>query len=686
MSDYVSGVGPLFGPDFVVVTVNDETGKKFDVQVYPDAHNPELRRAGLPTQYYFQPAQVFLARKHDTPDDYDFQMTLFKGLMSEETNITPAELAGASTEIGGGFCTFSTTFGIPDSVIEGVTEKLKKRDHAVPADRVAPFFNFQAADPEPVVGMVPITNSAVVCAVPDPETVGGLLKMTAQYSGKGSIEQKGLCTFLVSCNLFAGGAIASALKAGASPPFTVTNTLTEAFYINGVTIEVDVDVDKVYDSFKASISTGSIFGIDSISADEAYSSCVTSGGITTHITENGAVLDDNTKKWVMDHVDEMKKTAMDLVKQEIFDWDPAKLDTQDPAAGRSWFSQVFGGSAVSLKQTHEHKGVHFHQELILDETIAVSNAVSGDLNDLLPAVRAHLDKYLFVIDVGEFFKKVQVAGVCQVNFAEKLPDGTVLNDPLRSVQIEAGYPDFSNPVQSGKPNLEMLDEGQHYIQGQTIPKGPVQPAIWTVDNAKDIVNISFLRLDDPIAGWPSDQVKLRRKLIFDGQDPRVNLSRAITPNDPAVAEFEQLTTDHGPIVTGSEVGYVFVRFVVNGGNMPPNVLVTVTPTIGPDTYGPIVITGTNQKNALWEVYSDKYAQVEEFTYTVKVEVDGPGFFDPPVVFSGIAPTKVPVRQGLIKYIPLMSVDMPPVPADKLATVNDYVSKALSAAATPPAHV
>ena len=219
MADFVSGVGPLFGPDFVVVTVNDETGKKFDVQVYPDAHNPELRAAGLPTQYYFQPAQVFLARKHDTPDDYDFQMTLFKGLGSEETNITPAELEGASTEVGGGFCTFSTTFGIPDSVIEGVVQKLKNREHPAPVGRLAGFFNYQHNDPDPAVGMVPITNSAVVCAIPDQNVVGNFMKMSAQYSGKGSIEQHGICTFLVSCNLFAAGAIASALKAHASPPF-----------------------------------------------------------------------------------------------------------------------------------------------------------------------------------------------------------------------------------------------------------------------------------------------------------------------------------------------------------------------------------------------------------------------------------------------------------------------------------
>src|SRR5262249_4888199 len=159
-----------------------ETGTRFDVQVYPDAHNPELRQAGLPTQYYFQPAQVFLARKHDSPQDFDFEMTLFKGLGSEETNITPEELAGASTEMGGGFCTFSTTFAIPPSVIDGVIAKLKRRDHPVPISRLGPFFNHQEGDPDPGLGIVPITNSTVVCAVQDPNVTGGKIVMTAQYS------------------------------------------------------------------------------------------------------------------------------------------------------------------------------------------------------------------------------------------------------------------------------------------------------------------------------------------------------------------------------------------------------------------------------------------------------------------------------------------------------------------------
>ncbi|MFI6166191.1 hypothetical protein ACIBCN_05325 [Nocardia sp. NPDC051052] len=674
MADFVSGVGPLFGPDFVVVTVNDETGKRYDVQVYPDAHNPELRQAGQPTQYYFQPSRVYLARKHDTPDEYDFQMTLFKGLLDEESSVTPEELRDAVTEIGGGFCTFSTTFAIPDSVIEGVLQKLKQHEHGMPGPRLAQYFNFQANDPAPVLGIVPITDSAVVCAVPDPAAVGHLLNMTAQYSGKGSIEQHGISTFLISCNLVAAGAIASALKAGTSPPFTVANTLQEAFYINGVTVVVNIDVDKVYDSFSAAVSSGSFFGITDLEAEYAYSSCVTSGGVTTHITQNGAILDEQTKKWVTENVDMMKKTAMDLVKQEIFDWDPSKTDSK-AAANRGWFSQVFGGTSVSLKSTHERRAIHFNQTLILDETIAVSQTVSGDLNDLLPAVRADLNKYLFIIDIGEFFKKIQVAAACQVDFNAP----SELRDPLRAVQLEVGYPDYSRPVEDGQPNLRMLGQGQHYIPGQLAPSGPVRPAIWTDANEADYVNVSFLRLDNPVPGWPTDQVKLRRKLVFDGRDPRVSLSSAMAPHDPAIAEIEELTTSHSQILTAAAVGYIFVRFYLHPAKLPPNITVSITPTIGADTYPPISVHQGNQTDALWEVFTDKYDAESEFSYTMKVVVDGVDFLDETIIYSTATPVKVPLPLGRIKYVPLLDAPLPAAPPDKVATIRDYVNRAVASA-------
>ena len=400
---------------------------------------------------------------------------------------------------------------------------------------------------------------------------------------------------------------------------------------------------------------------------------MTSGAITTDISINNAVLDDATKKWVTDNVDAMKKAAMDLVKTEIFDWDPSKTDSK-ASTSRGWWSEVFGGSSVSLKSDHQRHSVNYSQTLVLNETISVSQTVGGDLNDLVPAVRANLDKYLAVIDIGEYFKKVQVAGFCAVDFTERV-DGNILTMPLKAVQIEVGYPAFSASTEGGQPNLSMLAQGSHYVLGQTAPKGPTQPAIWTADNAKDFVNISFLRLDNPLPGWPADQVKVRRKLIFDIQDPRVNLSAAATPHDPAVVELEELTTDHSPSVSIGMVGSIFVRFAIGQTLLPPNLTATITPTIGGDTYAPISVTRDNVKNVLWEVYSDKYIDIDEFTYTISVEVDPPSFGDDPISYGAATPVTVPLPKGHVKHIVALSTPLPSIPADKKAQVVDWCAQA-----------
>jgi hypothetical protein len=684
MSNFIGGVGPLFGPDFVVVTVDDETGVQFDLEVYPDANNALLKDAGLPTQYYFQPQRVYLAKKQDSPQDFDFGMTIFKGLATAETTLglQPGMTVDGAAAIGGGFCSFSTTFGIPDSVIAAAIEKLKAADHPAPSPRLADLFNYGSGDVEPRLGIVPITDDAVTIAVPDLVKAADGTKVpmfiSAQTTGKGSIEAHGFNSFLVTCNQFAGGAIAGSLEAGMSP-FVVTNTLTEAFYVNGVTAVVKVDVDKVYDSFSLGLSTGGFLGINTFAANMAYSNCQTSGAITTEITENGNVLDPKVKDWIDQKVDEMRKTALDLVKEEIFDWDPSKADTQAQQTDRGWFSSVFGGSSVSLKSTYEKKGVHLDQTLVLNETITVTQAVSGDLNDLLPAVKANPEKYLAIVDINSDFQIIEVSGVSAINFGETLSDGTVIKDPIVSAQLSIGYPDLDAPLDaSGKPNLRILGDGFHYTLAARDPQGQVSPAIWHKDNPGDLIKFEILRLDKDIAGWPTDQVMIQQRLVYDGDDPRVNISPAAAApgGGGLVVELTQQTLDHTPQLTAAMVGYVYVKFKLDTDLPKSNVSVTITPTIGGDTYPPIVITRANQSNALWEVFSDKYFATTEFSYTVAVAVSGE-FPDPSVDYAASAPVTVSIPAGRIKYLNPLIVPMPAPPADKLATVRSLITNAPS---------
>lgn len=670
MVDFLTAAGPIFGPDFVLVTVNDETGMQYSLQVYPDANNEDLRAAGRPMQYYWQPSRVYLAKKQNSPTDYDFGLTVFKGLMTSETTIgiTDEMTTDGTVEMGGGFCSFATTFAVPDSVIANALKVLKAGSHPAPAPWLSHLFGAVADGPDPLLGIMPILEDNVTIEVPDLVAASSGSKapmfIEAQGAGKGSIEAHGINAFLVTCNQFAAGAISGSLENGKSP-FTVHCNLKEQVYIHGCQITVVLDVDKCYEQCSAAVSAGGFLGIGEASLQAAYSNMVTSGGITTEMQMDTANLTPELEDWIKKNVDDMKTTAYNALKSEIFDWKPRE---DSPAtAERGLFSSIFGGASVSMKASYQRHAVKLTQTLKLDTTISVSQTVSGDLNDLLPAVLAHKDTYISVIDIGDAFKKIQVAATSAVNFAEVV-GGVDLKDPIESVSLEVSYPDYTSPLgPDQKPNLSTQAQGFHYVIGAKDPGASVQLATWTKDNPNDVVNLSFLKLDKDLEQWPADQVKLHKVIVFDGNDPRVELA-----NGTSQLVIEQVGTDHAPKLSADEAGYVFVRLMLDRHIPTENIVLTFTATIGART-DTLTITNTNQKDVIWEIFSDKYAEVTDFSYTLQVDVSGPGFTDDPVSWQTEGPITVPLPTGRLKYINPLKISLPPTPPGKAEVINSYVN-------------
>jgi hypothetical protein len=664
-ADFLSGAGPLWGPDFVVITVT-EAGSEYKLQVFPDANNPQLRAAGLPAQYYFQPSSVYLAKRVDDPADFDFGMTLFKGLLTSDRDVG----VSSDVELGGGWCTFSTTFSIPEGVLAQALQKLQSGEHEAPNERLAPYFKRGSDDPAPKIGIIGISEDEVTINVPNLAVASAKqMWIEAVGTGKGSIEASGINSFLVTCNELAAGAIAGSLKAGGAPPFRIACNLKEQFYIDAVEVTVKIDVDKVYDAVSVALSAGGFLGIGSATLNAAYANMETNGGIVTDMKMNSGILTEEQKKWIQSNVEEMRKRAFELVKKEIFEWDPSKGETTAKAE-RGLASSIFGGASVSLKANYQRRSLKFEETFKLEETIAVNNVVSGDLTELMPAVKADPEKYLAIVDIGQFFEKVQVAATCAVSFNTKLPDGTDISDPIASVQLVPSYPDFNQPVNpDGTPNL-VAAEGFVYTIGQTQqPTGAATPIIWTAANAAQSFNAAWLRLGKDAPGWHAAKVRLTQTLVYNGDDPRVSLkSGGVTWSSQQDTE-----TEHAPILTASAVGYVFVHFVLDRVLPKENITLTVTLTIGERT-DTLTITQANQQNILWEIFSDKFFDASAFTYSIQVEVAGPEFTENPVSWQHEAPISVPVPVGRIKYLNPFKLALPPCPAADVATVNEYIAK------------
>src|SRR6266481_5512814 len=150
----VQPLGALFGPNYLTIQINDQAGVTHTLEIFPDAANPALRANGLPMQFYYMPQELYLAKKEDSPKDFDFSVTLFKGLMTTEDTLGLGGIptTGGEVDAGGAFVTFSMTMAVPDSVLAQALAQLKSGQHDRPAATIADYFTRGSKDPDPKLG------------------------------------------------------------------------------------------------------------------------------------------------------------------------------------------------------------------------------------------------------------------------------------------------------------------------------------------------------------------------------------------------------------------------------------------------------------------------------------------------------------------------------------------------------
>ena len=127
-------------------------------------------------------------------------MTIFKGLMTTETTLGIADLpvTNGNVETGGGFCVFSTTFAIPESVIQGVIQKLKSQDFPglSGGPQFRSLFHWEQHDPDPQLGIITIVENNVTIEAVNFAGVGlPNFSLNAQGTVKAASRQIALVVF-----------------------------------------------------------------------------------------------------------------------------------------------------------------------------------------------------------------------------------------------------------------------------------------------------------------------------------------------------------------------------------------------------------------------------------------------------------------------------------------------------------
>ena|ERR1039457_2991171 len=152
-----NALGPVWGPNQMIV-VQEKNGETYQLNIFPDYFNAELRAAGKPMYFYYQPDAPRMAQNPD--GTYKFSFIKFEGVLNADDNI---DAPGAETETAGGVLAFTSTLKIPDEVIAGAISQLKTN-----CMNDAKFSNdsrwmLKDGMPDPVLGVVPIVSN--LCAV-----------------------------------------------------------------------------------------------------------------------------------------------------------------------------------------------------------------------------------------------------------------------------------------------------------------------------------------------------------------------------------------------------------------------------------------------------------------------------------------------------------------------------------------
>lgn len=263
-------------------------------------------------------------------------------------------------------------------------------------------------------------------------------------------------------------------------------------------------------------------------------------------------------------------------------------------------------------------------------------------------------------------KQFDVVASCAVNWKYTLPDGTTRRSPLRSITIEVGYPDDSQPLlEDGSPNLKFHSSGFRVVETNEGRKASEELARWTLDNSRDVMRFTLRKLSQSVPGWDADEVLIRKTLAYDPGDPRVDLS-----GGGSSLVVEERTKNHSPAIGAGEVGGVYGTFLLTR-QIPDAVSVELTIKIGDrvEKHHPME---EDRSRIVWDLVSNKYANETTFSYELHLTIEGPDFADDTIHWGTRVPATVDLPPGPLKDLGSVRLSLPNPRADQAAMINRYI--------------
>ena len=631
-----SPLGPYYGPNRMLLVQQDEDGKTYQLNIFPDLFNEELRKEGKPLQFYYLPDEPRMAKADN--GDYMFHFTKFAGVLTADDNIAVA--SPGQVEVAGGVLAFTSTLKIPDRVIQNAIDQLKHNASNNPQFSTDRLFKMESTQ-EVDLGVVPIVDNVVTISNLTPENITDpnsqkpddpwLWKM--QGEGKGTINPVGNNAFTAMVGQYPAQIIESAFH-GASSPVFVHNALKHKFYTGAFTASIHGDWSAVYNHFSTDLKAQ--YFIFKADIQVAFNNAVKKGIIIKKITIDNEILTPEQEKNYEAQVDKTFDKFLDMAQKTIFDPQPPKIEN-----AKAVDTQGVGVSfAMKFQHDETHLTLDFQEEI--DETYIKDNVISAHLMGFYDTLKNDKDaeqKYFDTVHLEEGFRKVHVIASARAFWPDDKGNG---GDPIEQLVLQVGYPDSTGAIVYKNSGL--------FMENVSAPKSTtLAPAIWTKDNKARIIIIDFERQNN----LPPDQqnvIYIKRQIRFQ-EKPCVEVpGRTLTFT-------EETTTEHSIEVKADALGVLNVGPVQLDTKLDDRTKAMVTfkkANRNPETMR-FALDNYNQPQ-FYEAWTVEPADALNWSYQVTMIIESKVAGVPAITYSG---AEIP----MVGSIPLIA--MVPMPPDDL---------------------
>src|SRR5260221_817279 len=533
-----SAIGPYYGPNKLLIVQDDEDGNTYQLNIFPDLMNEELRKAGKPLAFYYLPDSPRMARYEN--GDYMFHFTKFAGVLTADDNIAVA--SPGQVEVAGGVVAFTSTLKIPDSVIENAMRRLKHEIQNNPRYNTDRRFMTGDADVQIDLGVVPIVDNVVSISNLSPENLSDpntqkpdnpwLWKM--QGEGKGTINPVGNNAYTAMVGQYPAQLVEAGFH-GASSPIFVHNALKHKFYTGAFKASIHGDWSAIFNHFSTDLRGAYFFVKGDVQL--AFNSTVKDGTIKKSITIDNEVLTPEQEKNYEAQVDKTFDKFLDMAQKAILDPAPPKIaNAQAPDPG------IVGVSfAMKFQHDESHLTLDFEEEI--NETYIKDNVISAHMMGFYEKLHSNKDeeiKYFDVVHLEEGFRKIHVIASARAYWPDATGNG---GDPIDQLVLEVGYPDSTGAIVYKNSGLYMGTIGAAKSTSLT-------PAIWTKENAHRILIFDFERQTN-LPAEKQNVIYVKRQVRFQ-EKPSVEIP------DRTLRFDEEQTTEHSIEVKADALGKLSV--------------------------------------------------------------------------------------------------------------------------------